>query len=104
MVTEGNLAGHIRGLSTPALVGLLEGASVRAILDHLRTDQTTVGYEVNIRHLAPTPIGKKVRATSELLEVRGNKLLFRVEAYDEEKKVGEGTHRRAIVGTSFSAR
>ncbi|MDP3065034.1 MAG: hypothetical protein Q8O40_17795 [Chloroflexota bacterium] len=67
---------------------------------HLVVGQTSVGYEVNVRRLAPTPIGQRVRCAAEVLEVlevQGNKVLFKVEAYDEQKKIGEGTHRRAIV-------
>ncbi len=58
---------------------------------------TTVGFEVNVKHFAATPKGKKVTVRAELLEVDGRKLRFKVEAHDEDKKVGDGTHRRAVV-------
>jgi len=58
---------------------------------------TTAGFEVNVKHFGATPKGKKVTVRAELLEVDGRKLRFKVEAHDEDKKVGEGTHRRAIV-------
>lgn len=100
-VTEENVAKHVNKFGTPALVGLVEKASINAVQPYLADTQTSVGFEVHIRHLAPTPIGMKVRAIAELLEVKGNKLTFSVEAYDEEKKIGEGTHRRAIVSRGF---
>jgi predicted thioesterase len=101
LVCEHNVAPHVQKFSTPSLVLLMEHACVNAIHPRLNADQTSVGYEVFVRHLAPTPIGMKVRAQAELVEVQGNRLLFRVEAYDEAKKIGEGTHRRAVVGKSF---
>ena len=47
--------------------------------------------------IGATPKGEKVTVRAELLEVDGRKLRFKVEAHDEHKKVGEGTHRRAII-------
>ena len=97
IVCEHNVADHVQTFSTPAMVSLMERAAVDALHRHLAEGQTSVGYGVNIRHLAPTPIGQRVRCAAEVLEVRGNKVLFKVEAYDEQKRIGEGTHRRAIV-------
>jgi len=97
VVCEHNVASHVQTLSTPAMIGLMERAAVNALHPHLAEGQTSVGYEVNVRHLAPTPIGQRVRCVAEVMEVQGNKVLFKVEAHDEQKKTGEGTHRRAIV-------
>jgi predicted thioesterase len=91
---------HVGGagvLSTPSMIGLMERASIQAVQQHLPDGYTTVGFEVNVRHLAPTPKGKSVTVRAELLEIDGRKLRFKIEAHDEDKKVGEGTHRRAIV-------
>jgi len=57
----------------------------------------TVGIHVDVRHLAATPLGMAVRVRVELLEVDGRKLTFRVEAFDQVEKVGEGVHHRMIV-------
>jgi fluoroacetyl-CoA thioesterase len=84
-------------LSTPNMIGLMERAGIEAVQSHLPEGHTTVGFEVHVRHLAPTPKGKKVTVTAELPEVDGRKLRFKVEAHDEDKKVGDGTHRRSIV-------
>jgi predicted thioesterase len=84
-------------LSTPSMIGLMERAGIQAVQAALPDGYTTVGFEVHVKHFAATPKGKTVTARAELLEVDGRKLRFKVEAHDDEKKVGEGTHRRAII-------
>ena len=84
-------------LSTPSMIGMMERAGIQAVQEALPEGHTTVGFEVHVKHFAPTPKGKQVTARAELLEVDGRKLRFKVEAHDDEKKVGEGTHRRAII-------
>jgi len=100
LVCEHNVAGHVNKFSTPAMIGLMEGASIAALQSLLDESQTSVGYEVNVRHLAPADIGATITAYSELIDVERNRLTFRVEAYDGETKIGEGTHRRAIIGVN----
>lgn len=101
LVCEHNVAPHVPVFSTPSLVMVVERAAINALTPHLAADETSVGYEVHVRHLAATPIGKIVRGRAEVAEINGNKITFRVEAHDDEKKVGEGTHKRAIVRKSF---
>jgi len=98
-------SGNVDVLATPAMIALMERAAVAAV-DHLLPEgQKTVGGAIEVKHLAPTPLGMKVRARAELLEVDGRKLLFKVEAYDEKEKVGEGFHRRFIIDVNkFRAR
>ena len=84
-------------LSTPSMIALMERAGIQAVQDHLPEGHTTVGFEVNVKHFGATPKGQTVTVRAELLEVEGRKLRFKVEARDENKKVGEGTHRRAII-------
>ena len=105
VVTEKDTAarygsGLVVAFATPALVALMESASVAALHKYLSSNQTSVGVEVNIKHLAPTPVGMSVVAKAELLEVNGNRLRFKVEAWDDKEKVGEGTHVRAIINAS----
>ncbi len=100
LVCEHNVAGHVDKFSTPSMIGLMEQASIEAISGLLEEGQTSVGYEVNVRHLAPADIGATIMAHAELLEVDRNRLNFKVEAYDGERKIGEGTHRRAIISTN----
>ncbi len=84
-------------LSTPSMIGLMERASIEAVQAHLPEGHTTVGFEVHVKHFGATPKGQKVTVRAELIEVDGRKLRFKVEAHDEDKKVGDGTHRRAII-------
>jgi len=84
-------------LSTPSMIGLMERAGIQAVQAHLPDGHTTVGFEVNVKHFGATPKGQKVTVRAELLEVDGRKLRFKIEAHDEQKKVGEGTHRRAVI-------
>jgi fluoroacetyl-CoA thioesterase len=90
-------------LSTPSMIGLMERAGIEAVQAHLPEGHTTVGFEVNVKHFGATPKGKKITARAELLEIDGRKLRFKVEAHDDEKKVGEGTHRRAIIAVQRKA-
>ncbi len=100
LVCEHNVAGHVDKFSTPSMIGLMERAAIAAIDPYLAEGQTSVGFEVNVRHLAPSDLGATVTAWAELLEVSRNRLSFQVEAYDGERKIGEGTHRRAIIDRS----
>ena len=90
-------SGNVAVLATPEMVRLMEQAAVAAV-DHLLPDgHRTVGVEVNVRHLAATPVGMRVRAEAELIAVEGRKLTFRVEADDEVERIGEGEHKRVII-------
>lgn len=103
LVCEHNIAGHISKFSTPAMIGLMEGASQVAVNPLLEPGQTTVGFIVNVRHLAPADIGARIVAYAELTGVEGNKLSFKVEAYDGDTKIGDGTHVRAMINRGPSS-
>jgi len=87
----------VRVFATPFLIGLLEDAAGAVVQPHLPPGAATVGTMVEMRHLAATPVGMKVRARAELLETDGKRFLFRVEAFDEVEKVAEGKHERHVV-------
>src|ERR1700730_14875106 len=90
-------AGGVEVFGTPMMVALMENAAWQAVINALDEGQVTVGTIVNIRHLAATPLGQQVRATAELIQIDGRRLLFNVEAYDERQKIGDGQHERYIV-------
>ncbi|HJT58847.1 MAG TPA: thioesterase family protein [Ktedonobacteraceae bacterium] len=90
-------AGGVEVFATPMMIALMENASWHAVANHLDEGFVTVGTLVNVRHLAATPLGQQVRATAKLIEIDGRRLVFQVEAYDEQKKIGEGQHERFIV-------
>lgn len=86
--------------STPAMIGLMEYTCVLLVAAYLEENEQTVGIHVDVRHMAPTKIGQSVTVTAELLEINGNKLRFAVSAVnDQGVKIGEGTHRRALIDT-----
>ena len=86
--------------STPAMIGLMERTCVDLTEPYLDDDEQTVGIHVDVRHRAPTKIGQTVTVTAELLEVKENKLRYAVSATnDQGVKIGDGTHRRAVINT-----
>lgn len=94
---EAYKSGLIAVFATPAMIALMEYTAQLSVQLYLEEGYTTVGTEVNIKHIKATPVGMQVRAKSELLEVQGNKLKFAVEAHDETGKIGFGTHTRYII-------
>ncbi len=90
-------SGLVPVFSTPMLIALLENAAVDALRPVLREGQTSVGTRLDVRHLAPTPPGMRVRAFAELVRVEGRVLTFNVWAEDETEKIGEGVHERAVI-------
>ena len=92
-------SGSLLVYATPCMVALMEGAACEAIAAAMPEDKTTVGIELSISHLAATPVGMEVRAEAELTAVDGKILSFKITAFDEAGKIGEGTHKRAIVST-----
>ena len=92
-------------VSTPNLVGFLERTARETIAPHLEAGERSVGIELDIRHLAPTPIGETIHCTARVIGVDGNKVAFQVEARDDHEVVLRGLHKRAVVRTeSFSRR
>jgi len=83
--------------ATPFLVGLLEDAAGSVHHPHLPPGASTVGTLVEVKHLAATPVGMKVRAKATLLETDGRRYLFAVEAWDEKEKIAEGRHERVVI-------
>ncbi len=87
----------VKVLATPFVVTLLENAAHAVMKPHLPPGGGTVGAMVEMKHLAPTPLGMKVRAKATLVETDGKRCLFQVEAYDEVEKIAEGRHERFII-------
>lgn len=90
-------SGDLLVYATPCMAALMEGAACEAIAPGLAEDETTVGTELNIKHLSATPVGLEVRAEAEVTGVDGKIITFSLTAYDEAGKIGEGTHTRVMV-------
>ena len=90
-------SGDVNVLSTPSMIRMMEETSRLLVQDKLPEGYTTVGIRVDVRHLKAAPIGCKIKIISELLKVEGKKLIFKVEAYWNDEKIGEGIHERYVV-------
>ncbi|WP_206811944.1 thioesterase family protein [Paradesulfitobacterium ferrireducens] len=91
-------SGLVEVFATPAMVALMEEAAVHAL--NLGPEESSVGTALEIRHLAATPLGLKVWAVAEVIEIDRRRLVFKVEAYDEKEKIGEGRHERFIIDSA----
>lgn len=84
--------------STPSMIALIEGTCVQLITRYVEPGEQSVGFRVDVKHLAPTPIGKQVTAKVSLRELNGRRCTFDVEVTSEDGvKIGEGLHERAII-------
>ena len=90
-------SGVLEVFATPCMLALMEKTACDSVMPYLEEGWGTVGTQVNIKHVAATPIGMKVRCESELTLVDGRRLEFAVKAYDESGLIGEGTHERFMV-------
>jgi len=90
-------SGLVDVFSTPAMIALMEQTSNELLNEHIDSSETSVGVEVCVKHLKATPIGDTITCKAQILEIYKNKITFNVEAYDSKGKIGEGTHKRAVV-------
>jgi predicted thioesterase len=82
---------------TPMMILHMEMAAGSAVQPLLPAGHVSVGMMVNIRHLAATPVGRTVRAIARVVAVEARSVLFEVQAWDGNRKIGDGTHRRGVV-------
>ena len=97
-MTVGHFVAHMPQVyATPMMILHMEMASGAAIASHLPAGFVSVGMDVKVRHLAATPVGRTVRAISRVIQVDSRSVVFEVESWDGDRKIGDGTHRRGIV-------
>jgi predicted thioesterase len=89
---------------TPFMIYLMEVAASLAIQPLLPEGWTSVGTEVNIRHLAATPVGRTVTATARVASVSDRLITFAIEAHDGFDQIGVGTHARTAINLARFAR
>jgi predicted thioesterase len=89
--------GGYRVFSTPSMTQLVESTANQLAAPHLKPGQGQVGILVTIRHMGPTPMGKKVRAEAELVAIDRRRLSFKVKVYDDVEQVGEAEHERFVI-------
>ena len=90
-------SGSLEVFSTPDMIMLMEKAACNCISEYLENDETSVGTEINVKHISATPNNMKVCAEAELTEINGRELVFCVRAYDDCGLIGEGVHKRFLV-------
>lgn len=92
-------------LATPVMIMVMENAALNALKPFLEEDESAVGTEIDVRHLAATPVGHDVRAEAEVIEAAGKRIVFKVSARDETEEIGTGTHQRVVIDLeSFNQR
>lgn len=101
-VNENNFAatmgsGSLKVFATPAMVALMEASACDCLAGYLEEGETTVGTELNIKHIAATPDTMNVTSEAVLTAVNGREFTFEVKAYDECGEIGCGTHKRFLV-------
>jgi fluoroacetyl-CoA thioesterase len=106
MVGEKDLATHVGSgaasvLATPVMIAFMEKISHALLAKHLPEGYSSVGTLVNVRHLAPTPLGATVHVRADVLDLDGLKVILSVQAWDEidevTEKIGEGLHERFVI-------
>ena len=93
-------SGRVRVLATPVMINLIEAAALAAVESLLAPGYQSLGTLLNVRHIAATPVGMRVRAVATLERVDGRTVYFKVEAHDERELIGEGTHERVVVNVA----
>ncbi|QOZ10509.1 thioesterase family protein [Bradyrhizobium sp. CCBAU 51765] len=104
-VTPEMTVGHVvpgmpKVYGTPMMILHMEMAAGSAVQPFLPAGHVSVGMMVNIRHLAATPVGRTVRATARVVAIDARSVLFEVEAWEGDRKIGDGTHRRGVVNVA----
>lgn len=90
-------SGLLEVYGTPYMIALMEETCHTSVGEFLEDGQGTVGISLNVKHNAATPVGMKVWCESELVEVDGKRLVFKVQTFDEAGPIGEGEHQRFII-------
>jgi len=93
-------SGRVHVLATPVMINLIEAAALAAIEHRLPAGYQSLGTHLDVRHLAATPVGMKVRALAEVTRVDGRTVTFKVSASDEKELIGDGTHERVVVNVA----
>jgi fluoroacetyl-CoA thioesterase len=104
-VTENETAikmgsGDLEVYATPAMIALMENVAKSSVIDALPKGYTTVGIDMNVKHIKSSPVGANIKCKATLIKVDGKKLFFDVEASDDKGTIGKGSHIRFIVNSN----
>ena len=111
VVTSEHLANRFKDatlppvLATPVMIMVMENAALNAIKPYLDASESALGTRVDVRHLAATPVGRRVKGEAEVTNVDGRRIEFTIQATDGTQMIGIGTHERMIIDlVKFSER
>ena len=90
-------SGELAVYATPAMIALMEETAYKSIAPELEEGAGSVGTLMEVKHVAASPIGMKIKCQTEVTEVDGRRVVFKVQAFDEQGLIGEGTHERFII-------
>ena len=90
-------SGRVRVLATPVMINMMEAAALDAIESLLPAGHQSLGTHLDVGNYAATPVGMTLRATAEVTKIDGRNVEFRVEAFDDRERIGDGTHTRVVV-------
>ena len=90
-------SGTLEVFSTPSMCALMESAAANSVQKYLEPGCTTVGVSLNVKHTSPTALGMMASCESELTEVDGRRLVFKITAFDRAGIIGTATHERMII-------
>ena len=93
-------SGKVRVLATPVMINLIEAAALAAIEHLLQEGYQSLGTHLDVRHIAATPVGMKVKASAEVTSVEGRTVGFKVSCSDEKELIGDGIHERVVVNVA----
>ncbi|HXM81452.1 MAG TPA: thioesterase family protein [Burkholderiales bacterium] len=93
-------SGKVRVLATPVMINVIEAAALDAVERLLPPGYQSLGTLLQVRHIAATPVGMRVRASATVTKVEGRSVFFRVEVHDEKELIGDGTHERVVVNVA----
>jgi len=90
-------SGNLEVFGTPMMIALMEEAAVSALTDDLEAGQSSVGTQINVDHIAASPLGAEITAVAVITGIDGRKVTFDLSASDNKNEVGKGTHTRFII-------
>jgi len=93
-------SGKVHVLATPVMINLIEAAALAAIEHLLPEGYQSLGTHLDVRHIAATPVGMRVRASVEVIKMESRTVVFRVEVHDEKDLIGDGVHERVVVNVA----
>ena len=84
-------------LATPVMIMVMENAALNAMKPYLDAGETALGTRVDVRHIAATPVGRRITGEAEVTNVDGRLVEFTIRATEGDELIGRGTHERVII-------